>query len=42
MDFQNTLTKIGLNEKEVKIYLTLLERGELKIAELLLQTSLKR
>ena len=42
MEFREILKKIGLNEKEIEIYLILLESGEQKIAELLEKSNLKR
>jgi HTH-type transcriptional regulator, sugar sensing transcriptional regulator len=42
MNFEETLKKIGLNPKEVEIYLTLLDQGEQKISSLLEKTKLKR
>lgn len=42
MGFEETLQKVGLSEKEIKIYSTLLDSGEQKISSLLVKTDLKR
>lgn len=42
MTLNTTLEKIGLNEKEIKLYLTLLRRGKSKPSELAILTKINR